>query len=410
MRKYFFLKTIKEGGRNRLVPLPGQTDDYGNSIREDWHVAASRETRDRYPNDAEFCTVTLSFVSNTHYSAGPLYIMNHPAAVPAHEPNEDMVAQYEKLKGKTPVAATPKKKASSSKKKVAAPTLTLRDKILAEIPMPSILTDGFFVEQKTFTLIARNILQGVNTLLFGPSGTGKTEMILAIAQRAGCEVCTYDMGSMHDPMTQMLGTHRIDADHKSVFDYSRFVSDISDAPREGYTRRIILLDELSRAPLTTMNILLPCLDSRRVLPVEMAGEADRRQVPVHPDVVFIATANIGAEYTGTQELDKALKSRFMPLSISYLPNDEEERVLVAKTGVETDDARNIVSVAEKVRRLYAREELETDISTRETLRAAALVADGWSCSEAMEVVFLPLFTGNDTEGERSIVRKIFMSY
>ena len=54
------------------------------------------------------------------------------------------------------------------------------------------------------------------------------------------------------------------------------------------------------------NILFPCLDGRRTLPVEIADASSTRSISVHPDVTFIATANIGNEYTGTQDIDEAL--------------------------------------------------------------------------------------------------------
>ena len=48
------------------------------------------------------------------------------------------------------------------------------------------------------------------------------------------------------------------------------------------------------------------------------------------------------------------------------------------------------------------------ISTRETLSAARLVADGWSSLEAMELTFLPLFEGTRTEwGERNGCKDLY---
>lgn len=41
--------------------------------------------------------------------------------------------------------------------------------------------------------------------------------------------------------------------------------------------------------------------------------------------------------------------------------------------------------------------------------AGKLVSDGWTALEAMELTFLPLFEGTRTDGERSIVSKIFMT-
>ena len=48
------------------------------------------------------------------------------------------------------------------------------------------------------------------------------------------------------------------------------------------------------------------------------------------------------------------------------------------------------NVALTVRSLYGKQEISCTISTRETLAAARLVADGWSSLEAMELTFLPL--------------------
>ena len=187
-----------------------------------------------------------------------------------------------------------------------------------------------------------------------------------------------------------------------MFDYAKFTQDIQ---KPG----VILLDELSRAPLGTTNILFPCLDSRRQLPVEMAGGNDVRSISVHPDCIFIATANVGSEYTGTMSMDRALIGRFFSIELEYMPCTEEAKVLTKRYGINANDAANIVAVAETVRSLYGKQELSCSISTRETLAAASLVADGWTALDAMELSFLPLFEGTRTDGERSIVAKIFLT-
>ena len=153
--------------------------------------------------------------------------------------------------------------------------------------MPTIDRDGFYIDERNWYLLVRNIRSKVNTMLVGPSGAGKTELVMLACKKMGIDCNVYDMGSMHDPLTQMLGAHRLE-NGRSVFDYAKFSQDIQ---KPG----VILLDELSRAPLGTTNILFPCLDSRRQLPVEMAGGGDVRSISVHPDCIFIATANVGSE-------------------------------------------------------------------------------------------------------------------
>ena len=141
----------------------------------------------------------------------------------------------------------------------------------------------------------------------------------------------------------------------------------------------------------------------------MAGGDGLRSVPVHPQCVFIATANVGAEYTGTFSMDRALISRFFPLEFGYLQKAEEILLLMKRFGISRADADNIVSVADTVRNLYKNQDISCTVSTRETLSAASLVADGWSAIDALELTFLPLFEGTNTEGERSVVSKIFLT-
>ena len=250
-------------------------------------------------------------------------------------------------------------------------------------------------------LEAINLPNGI-ILVTGPTGSGKTTAIKLACEKLGIPCSVYDMGSMYDPVSGLLGVHRLQKGGESVFDYAKFTQDIQ---KPG----VILLDELSRAPVTTNNILFPCLDSRRMLPVEMAGGDELRSIPVHPDCVFVATANVGAEYTGTMSLDRALVGRFFPLELDYMPLDCEVQVLTKRCGILPADAENIASVAGTVRSLYGKQEISCTISTRETLAAARLVADGWSSLEAMELTFLPLFEGTRTEGERGVVAKIFMT-
>lgn len=232
--------------------------------------------------------------------------------------------------------------------------------------------------------------------------THNTELVMLACKKLGIPCHVYDMGSMYDPVAGLLGVHRLQKGGVSTFDYSKFTEDIS---KPG----VVLLDELSRAPVTTNNILFPCLDSRRTLPVEIAGGDDLRAIKVHDDCCFIATANVGAEYTGTMSMDKALVNRFFPLELDYMPKDKEESVLMYRCRVSASCAKHIVAVANNVRSLYMKQEISCSLSTRETLMAAELVADGWSPLRAMELVFLPLFEGTRTDGERGIISKLLMT-
>ena len=412
-QNYYFFKTVKIGGRQRLRPLPGQKEPSGRHIDEGLNVQADSRMREDYPLGTVFGSESLelrSLHSTTFYSAGAIYPIGLNLGdyhSQSHMPSAGMNEAYESYKTDIEDLARPVLSGESTlftESGNAATPGTLLAQIKADRKMnaPTIEGEGFHIADKDWYLLVRNIKSKVNTMMVGPSGTGKTELVLLACKKLGLECNVYDMGSMYDPVSGLLGVHRLQKGGESVFDYAKFTQDIQ---KPG----VILLDELSRAPVTTNNILFPCLDSRRMLPVEMAGGDELRSIPVHPDCVFVATAIVGAEYTGTMSLDRALVGRFFPLELDYMPLECEVQVLTKRCGIMPSDAENIASVAGTVRSLYGKQEISCTISTRETLAAARLVADGWSSLEAMELTFLPLFEGTRTEGERGVVAKIFMT-
>lgn len=251
------------------------------------------------------------------------------------------------------------------------------------IKTPTVDDNGFYVDPTNWKYIVRNIIKKKNTILIGPTGTGKTELIFEVANQLGLECNTYDMGAMQDPLTDLLGTHRL-VNGNSVFDTAKFVSDIQ---KPG----IILLDELSRAPQMAMNILFPCLDSRRELRLDIADSNTERKVKVHPECVFIATANIGADYSGTQDIDAALLNRFLPLQLDYMPQEIEAHVLEVRGGVSAAAAYHISEIAAEIREAYKADSITKSISTRETINIAEMVADGFSVSEAFSMVVFNKF-------------------
>lgn len=266
------------------------------------------------------------------------------------------------------------------------------------IQCPTIEESGFYVNSLNWQFLVRNIMKHKNTILVGPTGTGKTELIMNIADKLGLECNIYDMGAMQDPLTDLLGTHRID-NGSSIFDYAKFVDDVQ---KPG----IILLDELSRAPQMAMNILFPCLDSRRELRIDIAGSTGVRKVNVHPECVFIATANIGAEYSGTTDVDAALLNRFLPMKLDYMPQAIEINVLTVRTGISKDTAKIITNYASQIRTAYKAGTISKSLSTRETLAIAELIEDGFSIQDAVDYIVLQKFQDED---ETITVKSILMA-
>ena len=274
---------------------------------------------------------------------------------------------------------------------------TILDTIKEKYPCPDIST-GFYVEEKNWNYLVRNIMQHKNTMLIGHTGTGKTEIIIKICNILGIDCRIYDMGSMQDPLTDLLGSHRLE-NGSSVFDYAKFVEDVQ---KPG----VILLDELSRAPLMTNNILFPCLDSRRQLPIEIADSKHDRVVKVHPECTFIATANIGSEYSGTNDIDAALLNRFLPLQLDYLPANIEVEILKIRTHIDDNSAIEVVSKFNRIRSAYKDSQISKSVSTRELIACGELIHDGFSISESIDFVVCQKYISNNYDDELKTVKKI----
>ena len=295
----------------------------------------------------------------------------------------------------------PKKKYDSTTKKKKVETKNLLSDIKKNYANPGI-ESGFYIEDSKWNILVRNIKRHKNTMLTGPTGTGKTDVIIRICKTLGIPCRIYDMGAMMDPLTDLLGSHRLE-NGSSKFDYSKFVRDIQEPG-------VILLDELSRAPVMTNNILFPCLDDRRVLPVEIADSNGPREIPVHPECTFIATANIGSEYSGTNSLDIALENRFMMIQVDYLPKSFETKVLNIRTGISENVAEKIVNVANAIRERYLDNSISKTISTRETLNCAELINDGFSLIEAINYSFCEKFPKYGDNSEYDTIKKLIMGF
>lgn len=398
MAEFIFLKSLHAKGRARVQALPGQTLRDGQPVNDHWFVSCELTIRSLYPIGTHFGCLGLKGMSG-YYTAGQLFPLGvSEYEQPSHQPPVEMIDAYKEFLGAETVV-TPTELTAEEETRTRTFLSILKGNDKFKVPNP--VDDGFYVDEDAWFLLVRNIKQQANTMLVGPTGTGKTELVQLLAKRMEVPCSIYDMGSMHDPIAGLLGVHRLERG-VSIFDYAKFTKDIT---RKG----IVLLDELSRAPVTTNNIMFPCLDSRRKLPVEIAGGHDMREIPVDEDCSFVATANIGAEYTGTMSIDKALANRFQVIELGYMPEAIEVEVLSRREGIAKRDAKTIVVVANKIRNQAVAQEISSSVSTRETLMVASLIKDGWPVIKAMELCFLPIFEGTKEEGERSIIHKMLMA-
>lgn len=398
---YFLTKVLKKG-KEKVVALEGQ------GLDASLNIACPTKTRKAASAGTIFYAYSISTV--TMHTGTSYYKVNYMYVLDSSSPKSvrDEYAKYLEKIGKSEKDAEEVKekeevKVEEKPEKVEATTPTLFDEISKDKSLAAPKAkEGFYVSDEDWRVLVRNIRNHVNTMIVGPTGCGKTSVVQEICKRMGKKLHIFDMGTMVDPISSLLGVHRLEKG-ASVFDYAKFTQVIKEPC-------VILLDELSRSPLTTMNILFSCLDDRRNLNIEIACGSGEREIDVHPEVTFIATANVGSEYSGANTMDRALVNRFFLLELGCIPAKEESGVLVARTGITPETANLIVKIANNIRSLCAKQEISVSLSIRETLMVAKLASDGWPLAKAMEMIYLPLYEGSKNDGERSTVYKTISSY
>jgi MoxR-like ATPase len=217
----------------------------------------------------------------------------------------------------------------------------------------------------------------------------------------------FNLGATQDPRSTLIGNVHYNKTDGTYFSESLFVKAIQTE------NAVILLDELTRAHPDAWNILMPVLDQgQRYLRLD---EADGQQtINVANGVTFIATANIGNEYTATRQLDKALMDRFTVIEMDLLNQEEELGLLkyMFPTVDETQlDAISHITNLTRVEAVAENARITSGVSTRTSVEIAGLMFDGFSLIESADITIYPQYdnTGG-VDSERTFVKQIVQKF
>lgn len=311
-------------------------------------------------------------------------------------PDGDALLKTTEYAGTIEMTASPESITVTTEKETIADLKPEEKKYRKEIFKEQVyvtINSNYKVHQGIYELLKRSIYNKSNILLLGSTGSGKTELIMNLAKEMDLPLNIFDMGTMVDPIMSLVGTHVITSeDGKSVskFCASRF-SEVIQKPG------IVLLDELSRANVMANNLLFPCLDSRRELSMEYSFH-NHEPIKIHPECVFIATANIGGQYTGTHRLDHALLSRFMVIHVSEPPSDEIKNILQKEFELSGTEVDTIVNIYSAINEKHSRFEIQINLTIRNLKVICQLVKSGFTIYDAFYIVTDGLsFSTNDKE-------------
>jgi hypothetical protein len=228
-----------------------------------------------------------------------------------------------------------------------------------------------------------------NVLNVGPAGCGKTEKAVQFAAFVGLPYVVIDCHLIREAR-DFFGAKGAE-NGTVIWKRSLFSKAVSAG------NCVIVLNELNRAVPLVLNALLSILDDMRSAYIEEADEL----LTVGPYAYFFATANIGAEFTGTAgAIDSAIDSRFgVQLESSFLPQKDEAQLLTKRTGIGAKDAEKLAYIAAQSRSEMAKPAslITKAISTRTLLYAAEMF-----CEMGQEGLTYTLLNKFDAE-ERSIV-------
>ena len=255
--------------------------------------------------------------------------------------------------------------------------------------------------------LVRSAMRGKNIMMTGPAGCGKTMAAKTLVKALDRPDFYFNLGATQDPRGTLIGNTHFKKDEGTLFSESVFVKAIQTE------NAIILLDELSRAHPEAWNILMTVLDEgQRYLRLDEAENAPT--IKVAKGVTFIATANIGSEYTATRAMDRALVDRFIIVEMDTLSKEEEAKLLLKLyPDVTPEQADTISEIASMTRAEMISEspKLSSAISTRLSVELAGLLSDGFTLEEGAEVAIYPFFDADGgVDSERTYMKQVVQKY
>jgi MoxR-like ATPase len=225
------------------------------------------------------------------------------------------------------------------------------------------LLEGVYLDPIASKQLRVLLESGLNILLDGPQGCGKTVLARSIARTLGFEFVFFNCSAVVEA-TDFLATIQVraSASGQPVTDFvkTEFLTALEDAHEHPERRYLIFLDELNRCPESARNVLMPALDTTR----RIFHPINNSFLSIPRNVQFVAAVNRGSAFSGTFGIDPAQLDRFAPVQLTYPPIEEEVRLLRPRHHELPDKViRLVVEIADRLRQAP---ELSAGLSVRAT--------------------------------------------
>ena len=283
------------------------------------------------------------------------------------------------------------------------------DKILTDCT--SLKPTELIISDLKWKYLVRAILRSKNIMIIGPSGCAKTMAAKCVAKALNRPFEKFNIGSTQDARATLIGNTTYKKELGTIFHKSAFVKAITTPDT------VVLLDEFTRGTHDAWNILMTVTDPlQRCLRLD--EDENSTVIDVAKGVSFVATANIGNEYTATKVLDRASARRF-PIKLEMAPLTGEEMkylfsiLFVARTDEEKKAMNTLANIYDD---LVAQSNMEdakisTIIPPANMVEMGELVMDGFTIEEIAEAAIYPEYPDEGgADSERAFTKSVMQKY
>lgn len=247
--------------------------------------------------------------------------------------------------------------------------------------------NGFFGPQLDTAI--RFMRTNRHILHHGPTGTGKS-FVWELAMKAidpefdpnNYPYFVHGSAGLED--IDFTGNYVLHADGSRSWQDGPLVRAMKDGKR-------FKVEEINRLPGPMLNVLLGAMDYGRISLPRYDGQI----VVAKEGFAVDAMANIGREYTATEEIDPAIMRRFqIKIEYDFLdPKVEAALIRSRYPSLNEEDVETLVRIANAVREAYefgGGSDLDVDlyVSTAALLESASLMSEGLDLAEAIELTWL----------------------
>jgi nitric oxide reductase NorQ protein len=211
------------------------------------------------------------------------------------------------------------------------------------------------------TLFEHAFTQRLPLLLKGPTGSGKSRFVEAMAARLGRPLVTV---ACHDETSavDLLGRYLVRGGETVWQD-----GPVTRAVRQG---AVLYLDEIAEARPDVIVVIHPLSDHRRKLVIDHHDE----ELDAAAGFMLVVSYNPGYQ-RGLKELKPSTRQRFVALPFDYPAAALEAEIISGETGLDPRACRKLAALGQKLRKLDHLGLAEAP-STRLLVGAARLIAAG----------------------------------